>query len=164
MPLSNYKENEFITTPYIYKLHQAFYSSNKDKSSCTSTQNLLFQQNIVYITPKSYLGQLTSFLQTAFPPAVGSINLHAAINQINKTIFKRDLEEIRTDQIEVTLVQLCLPKLLKCYGCGTLKLNNLIPETPNDLIFVSNTGDKKEGQIKFSQYPQNTVAPRFSEP
>ena len=38
-----------------------------------------------------------------------------------------------------------------------LKPNNVIPETPNDLGFVSNTlrEYKKEEQIKFSQYPQN---------
>ena len=35
--------------------------------------------------------------------------------------------------------------------------NNVIPETPNDLDFASNTlrEYKEEGQIKFSQYPQS---------
>ena len=58
----------------------------------------------------------------------------------------------------LTLVQLCHPKVSKCYGCGTfLRPNNLIPETPNDLVFISNTlrEYKEEGQIKFCQYPQN---------
>ena len=80
------------------------------------------------------------------------------INQINTTIFEHDLKEIKTDQIVVTLVQLCHPKVSKCYGCGTfLKPNNVIPETPNDLVFVSNTlrEYKEEGQINFSQYLQN---------
>ena len=55
-------------------------------------------------------------------------------------------------------MQLCHPKVSKCYGCGIfLKPNNVIPETPNDLVFVSNTlrEYKEEGQVKFSQYPQN---------
>ena len=80
------------------------------------------------------------------------------INQTNTTIFEHNLKEIKTDQMVLTLVQLCHPKVSKCYGCGTfLKLNNVIPETPNDLVFVSNTlrEYKEEGQIKFSQYPQN---------
>ena len=60
------------------------------------------------------------------------------INQINTTIFEHDLKEIKTDQIVLTLVQLGYPKVSKCYGCGTfLKPNNVIPETPNDLVFVS---------------------------
>ena len=70
------------------------------------------------------------------------------INQINTTIFEHDLKEIKTDH----------PKVSKCYGCGIfLKPDNVIPETPNDLVFVSNTlrEYKEEGKIKFSQYPQN---------
>ena len=81
-----------------------------------------------------------------------------AINQINTTIFEHDLKEIKTDQIALTLAQLCHPKVSKCYGCGIfLKPNSVIPETPNDLVFVSNTlrEYKEEGQIKSSQYPQN---------
>ena len=80
------------------------------------------------------------------------------INQINTTIFEHNLKEIKTSQIVLTLVQLCHPKVSKCYGCGIfLKPNNVIPETPNDLVFVSNTlrEYKEEGQIEFSQYPQN---------
>ena len=55
-------------------------------------------------------------------------------------------------------MQLCHPKVSKCYGCGIfLKPTNMIPDTPNDLVFVSSTLTeyKEEGQIKFSQYPQN---------
>ena len=105
----------------------------------TSTQKLPFQQNIVYIPPTTCLEQLTSFPQTTFP-AAGYINLHATINQINATIFEHDLKEIKTDQIVLTLVQLSHPKLSKYYGCGTLlKPNKVIPETPNDLVFISNT-------------------------
>ena len=103
--------------------------------------------------------QLTSFPQTTFPLAAVSINLHPTINQINPFISEHDLKEIKTDQIVLTLVQLCHPtKVSKCYGCPTfLKPSNVIPETPNDLVFVSNTlrQCKEEGQIKFSQYPQN---------
>ena len=80
------------------------------------------------------------------------------INQINTTVFEHDLKEIKTDQIILTLVQLCHPKVSKYYGCGIfLKPNSVIPETLNDLVFVSNTlrEHKEEGQIKFSQYPQN---------
>ena len=81
-----------------------------------------------------------------------------SINQINTTIFEHDLKEIKTDQILLTLVQLCHPKVSKCCDCGTfLKPNNVIPETLNDLAFVSNTLRvyKKEEQIRFCQYPQN---------
>ena len=55
-------------------------------------------------------------------------------------------------------MQLYNPKVAKCYGCGNfLKINNVTPETPNDLVFVSNTlrEYKEEGQVKFSQYPQS---------
>ena len=51
----------------------------------------------MYIPPKSYLEQLTSFSQTMFLPEAGSINLHPTINQINTTIFEHDLKEIKTD-------------------------------------------------------------------
>ena len=105
-----------------------------------------------------YLEQLTSFRQTTFPAATGSINLHPTINQINTTIFEHDLKEIKTDQIVLTLVQLCHPKVSKCCACGTfLNPNNVISETPNDLVFVSNTliEYEEEGQTKFSLYPQN---------
>ena len=106
----------------------------------------------MYIPPETCLEQLTSFPQTTFP-AAGYINLHATINQVNATIFEHDLKEIKTDQIVPTLVQLSHPKLSKCYGCGTLlKSNKVIPETPNDLVFISNTlrEYKDEGPIKFS--------------
>ena len=60
------------------------------------------------------------------------------INQINTTIFEHDLKEIKTDRIVLMLVQLSYPKVSKCYGCGIfLKPNNVTPETPNDLVFVS---------------------------
>ena len=55
-------------------------------------------------------------------------------------------------------MQLCHRKVSKCYGCEIFpKPNNVIPETPNDLVFVSDTlrEYKEERQIKFSQYPQN---------
>ena len=120
-------------------------SSNKHRSSC-------------HMKLLCYLEQLTSFRQTTFPAATGSINLHPTINQINTTIFEHDLKEIKTDQIVLTLVQLCHPKVSKCCGCGTfLNPNNVISETPNDLVFVSNTliEYEEEGQTKFSLYPQN---------
>ena len=88
---------------------------------------------------------------------VGRVRI-PTINQINTTIFEHDLKEIKTDQIVLTLVQLCHPKVSECYVCEiSLKPNNVIPKTSNDLVFVSNTlrECKEEGQIKFSQYPQN---------
>ena len=102
--------------------------------------------------------QLTSFPKATFPPVAGSINVHPTINQINTTIYRLDLKEIKTDETALTLVQLCHPKVSKYYGCGTfLKPNNVIPETQNDLVFASNIVRqyKEEGQIKFSKYPQN---------
>ena len=91
----------------------------------------------MYIPPKSYLEQLASYSQTMFLPAAGSINLHPTINQINATIFEHDLKETKTDQIVLTLVQLCHTKVPKCYEYGFfLKPSTVIPETSNDLVFV----------------------------
>ena len=157
LPLSNCKENQFSTSPHIQTSFSISHPSTSINLDDTSTQKLPFQQNIVYIPPKSYLEQLTSFPQTTFPPA-GSLNLHPTINQINTTIFEHDLNEIKTDQIVLTLLQLSHLKVSKCYSYGTLlKPNNVIPETQNDLVFVPNTlrECKEEGQIKFSQYPEN---------
>ena len=59
-------------------------------------------------------------------------------------------------------MQLCNPRLSKCYGCGTfLKpntyANNVIPENPGNLVFALDTVReyKEECQIKFPQYKQN---------
>ena len=152
------KKNQFSTSPHIKTSLSISRPPTSINLNATSTQKLPFQQNIVYTPPKSYLEQLTSFPQTTFPPVAGSINLHPTINQINTIIFAHDLKEIKTDHIILTLVQLCHPKVSKFYGCGTfLKPNNVIPETQNDLVFVSNTlrEYKEEGQIQFCQYPQN---------
>ena len=112
----------------------------------------------MYIPPKRYLKQLTFFPQTTFSPAAGSLNFHSTINQINTAIFEHDLKGIKTDQIVLTLLQLCHLKVSKSYGCGDfLKPNNVIPEAANDLVLVSITlrEYKEEGQIKSSQFPQN---------
>ena len=104
-----------------------------------SKKTLCIYRNIEKKTIIELLEQLTSFPQTTFPPAAGSINLHPTINQINATVFAHDLKEIKTDQIALTLLQLCHPKVSKCCCYGNfLKPNNVIPETPNDLVFVSN--------------------------
>ena len=151
LPLPNCKENQFSTFLHIQNSLSISRPPTSINLNATSTQELPFQQNIKYTPPKSYLEKLTSFPQTTFhQPAAGSINLHPSINQINTTIFEHDLKEIKTDQTILTLLQLRHPKVSKCYGCGTfLKPNNLIPETPNDLIFISNTLKeyKQEGQI-----------------
>ena len=163
VPLSKCKGNQFSISPHIKTSLSISRPPTSIDLNATSTQKLPFQQNIVYIPPKSYLEQLTSFPQTTFPAAAaaaaaGFINLHPTINQINTTIFEHHLKEIKTDQTVLTLVKLCHPKVSKCYGCGTfLKPNSVIPETPTDLALVSNTlrAYKEKGQIKFSQYPQN---------
>ena len=90
LPLSNCKENQFSTSPHIKISLSISRPRTSINLNATSTQKLPFQQNIVYIPPKSYLEQLTSFPQTTFPPAAGSINPHPTINQINTTIFEHD--------------------------------------------------------------------------
>ena len=97
LPLSNCKENQFSTSPHIKTSLSISRPPTSINLNATSTQKLPFQQNIVYIPPKSYLEQLTSFPQTTFPLAAGPINLHPTINQINTTIFEHNLKEIKTD-------------------------------------------------------------------
>ena len=152
------QKKQFSTSPHIQTSLSISRPPTSLNLNATFTQKLSFQQNIVYIPPKRYLKQLTFFPQTTFSPAAGSLNLHPTINQINTTIFEHDLKGIKTDQTVLTLLQLCHLKVSKSYGCGNfLKPNNVIPETPNDLVLVSNTlrEYKEEGQIKSSQFPQN---------
>ena len=92
-PLSNCKENQFSTSLHIQTSLSISRPPTSINRNVTSTQKLPFQQNIVYIPPKSYLEQLTSFPQTTLTPAAGSINLHPTINQINTTISEHDLNE-----------------------------------------------------------------------
>ena len=105
LPLSNCNENQFSTSPHIQTPLSISLPPTGINLNATSTQKLPFQQNIVYI-PKCYLEQLTSFPQTTFPPASGSINLQPTINEINTTRFEHDLKEIKTDQIVLTFLQL----------------------------------------------------------
>ena len=104
LPLSNCNENQFSTSPHIQTSLSISLPPTGINLNATSTQKLPFQQN-VYI-PKCYLEQLTSFPQTTFPPASGSINLQPTINEINTTRFEHDLKEIKTDQIVLTFLQL----------------------------------------------------------
>ena len=97
VPSSNCRENQFRTFPHIQISLNISRPPTSINLNATSTQKLPFHQNIVHIPLKSYLEQLTSFPQTTFPAAAGSINLHPTINQINTTIFEHDLKEIKTD-------------------------------------------------------------------
>ena len=80
LPLSNCKENQFSISPRIQNLLSFSRPPASINLNATTTQKLPFQQNIVYIPTKGYLGQLTSFPQTMFPPAAGPTNLHLTIN------------------------------------------------------------------------------------